>query len=153
MPICGPLIQLSRLPVSCRQHSYMECVIAEPIMKWLFGHSNLYPRFWVRLILLSPHTSWSSPPCGLMMYNLYQAFSCFSGWFKGHACSQENRAGDSLGMRLTLTPSTYRPGQKTTYGFIVAWAELQDTGQKSLPHWKQWIWLPMVLKKKNIPDT
>ena len=29
-----------------------------------------------------------------------QTFSRFSGWFKGHVCSQENGVGDGLGMRL-----------------------------------------------------
>ena len=33
---------------------------------------------------------------------MYQAFSCFSGRFKGHVCGQENRAGDGLGTRLVL---------------------------------------------------
>jgi len=30
-----------------------------------------------------------------MTYKLYQAFSCFSRYFKGHICDQENGAGDS----------------------------------------------------------
>jgi len=33
---------------------------------------------------------------------MYQAFSRFSGRFKGHVCSQENGAGDGLGTRLVL---------------------------------------------------
>ena len=32
---------------------------------------------------------------------MYQAFSRFSGRFKGHVCGQENGAGDGLGTRLT----------------------------------------------------
>ena len=34
------------------------------------------------------------------------AFSCFSGWFRGHVCGQENGAGDGLGMRLQ-SPTSY----------------------------------------------
>ena len=30
------------------------------------------------------------------------AFSHFYGWFKGHVCGQENRAGDGLGTRLIM---------------------------------------------------
>jgi len=33
---------------------------------------------------------------------MYQAFSHFSGQFKGHVCSQENGAGDGLGTRLPV---------------------------------------------------
>jgi len=36
-----------------------------------------------------------------------QAFSRFSGRFKGHLCSQESRAGDGLGTRLTLQTVMY----------------------------------------------
>ena len=32
---------------------------------------------------------------------MYQAFSRFSGRFKGHVCGQENGAGDGLGTRLS----------------------------------------------------
>ena len=35
-----------------------------------------------------------------------QAFSCFSGRFKGHVCGQENGAGDDLGTRLGQNHST-----------------------------------------------
>ena len=33
------------------------------------------------------------------------------------------------------------------YGFTMACIELQDTGQKSLSHWKARIWLPVAFKK------
>jgi len=32
--------------------------------------------------------------------DIYQAFSHFSGQFRGHICCQENGAGDGLGTRL-----------------------------------------------------
>jgi len=35
-----------------------------------------------------------------MTKKMYQAFSRFSGRFKGHVCGQENEAGDGLGTRL-----------------------------------------------------
>ena len=44
-------------------------------------------------------TSWSSPPCGLMIQELYQAFSDFSGQFKGRMWSRK-RSGDGFWTRL-----------------------------------------------------
>ena len=38
-----------------------------------------------------------------MTEKIYQAFSRFSGRFKGHVCGQENGAGDGLGTRLLAT--------------------------------------------------
>ena len=58
--------------------------------------------------------SWSTPPCGLNTKELYQAFSHFSGRFKGYVYGQEDRAEDSLETRL-LKPcrrSVIQPDQK-----------------------------------------
>jgi len=41
-----------------------------------------------------------SPSCGLMMQELYQAFSNFSGQLKHHICGQESGAGDGVGTKL-----------------------------------------------------
>jgi len=43
----------------------------------------------------------------LQFDELYQAFSRFSMWFKGHICSQENGAGDGLGTS-SFKPSSPR---------------------------------------------
>jgi len=37
-----------------------------------------------------------------MTWKMYQAFSRFSGQFKGHVCSQENGVGEGLGTRLAF---------------------------------------------------
>jgi len=52
-------------------------------------------------------------------YQLAQAFSCFSGWFKGDICGQENGAGDSLGTRL---PTSYmgNMGKHDSFFLIVS---------------------------------
>jgi len=51
---------------------------------------------------------------------MYQAFSRFSGRFKGHVYGQENGAGDGLGTRLlcNLKPLTHPRNVLTLYGTL-----------------------------------
>jgi len=63
---------------------------------------------------------------------MYQAFSRFSGRFKGHVCGQENGAGDSLGTRLIqyCTDPLMTSCQSTPNSFIQA-PHQEDTQQIS----------------------
>ena len=71
----------------------------------------------------------------------YQAFSCFSGQFKGHVCGQENREGDGLGTRIG--PRHFLAMQRVwlqDYTQCIGLTSLLHIPYSQTESWKVWEW-------------